>query len=320
MAAGASNWQAGKGSTDDGQVNAVADLESAGDPGIDFGRPFIPEELTPLAFTPAYRQLEPRQRLRYNQLQALFFNEQIVFFETLVGTGLMQGLLRERWPNDFSERLRQFWSDELRHTDMFRRLNRRCAPQLFGSHDSHFVRVAHTWMALLRWTTSRPRFFPLYLWVMLLQEERSLYYSAQYIRHKSTLEPQFVATYRAHLIDEAGHVRCDQDLLDRWWPQISAPVRRLNAKLLAWMVREFFSAPRRGQLGVLDTLAAEFPELQERVPEMKRQLLSLAADEHYQLSLYSRDITPRCFARFDEWPEFRVLERAMPGYRFLGAG
>ena len=286
---------------------------------VDFGCHFIPESLTPLAHTPVYRQLEPRYRLRYNQLQALFFNEQIVFFETTIGTGIMQALLREPWPDEFSAQLQEFWTDELRHTEMFRDLNRRCAPALYGTDNSHFIRVAPAWMALLRWTIRHPRLFSLYLWLMLLQEERSLYYSAQFIRCKQALEPHFVAVYRAHLIDEVGHLRCDQELIDRWWPQMHPYLRKVNARLLAWMVAEFFSAPKRGQLAVIDTLATEFPELRNRVPELKRQLLSLGADERYQLSIYSRQITPRSFARFDQWPEFRILERTMSGYRFCAS-
>jgi hypothetical protein len=125
--------------------------------------------------------------------------------------------------------------------------------------------------------------------------------------------------YRKHLIDEASHVRCDQDLLDRWWPNVPPHIRRVNAQLLAWIVGEFFSAPKRGQLSVIVTLAREFPELQPHVPTLMGQLLELAEDAEYRQSMYSREVTPRSFARFDQWPEFRVLEKAMPGYRFLGS-
>lgn len=284
---------------------------------VDFGRPFIPEVLTPLFFTPVYRELEARHRLRYNQLQAFYFNEQIVFFETLIGQGLMQGLLRAEWPADLRRRLEELWEDERRHTEMFRRLNRTCAPELYDGTDACFIRVPQPWMALLRWTTRHPRAFPLYLWLMLLMEERSLYYSGQYIRAKETLEPHFVGAYRAHLVDEASHVRCDQELIDRSWPGLPRALRACNARLLAWMVREFFSAPRRGQLSVVRRLAHECPELQARLPEIERQLLALGSDDRYHVSIYSRDITPRCFAYFDEWPEFRALERVMPGYRSL---
>jgi hypothetical protein len=296
-------------------VNAVPAAHPLQGRPVDFGRPFIPQDLTPLYHTPAYAELEPRHRLRYNQLQAFFFNEQIVFFETLIGAGLMQALLRENWPDGFGETLRQLWHDHVRHTAMFRRLNRRCAPELYGSGDSHFIRVVRPWKMVLRWTTRRPHVFPLYLWLMLLQEERSLYYSGRFIRCRHALEPRWVAAYRNHLIDEANHVRCDQDLIDRWWPSVSAPVRRINAQLLAWIIAEFFSVPNRGQLSVLVTLAREFPELQPRLPYLIGQILSLAADKRYQLSVYSREVTPRSFARFDQWPELRVLERVMPGYR-----
>jgi hypothetical protein len=40
---------------------------------------------------------------------------------------------------------------------------------------------------------------------------------------------------------------------------------------------------------------------------MRRQLLALSQDAQYQMSLYSRDIVPQTFARFDKWPEFRSL-------------
>jgi hypothetical protein len=82
------------------------------------------------------------------------------------------------------------------------------------------------------------------------------------------------------------------------------------------MMGEFFSTPKRGQLQVLASLVREFPELNERESELRRQLASLPEDETYQLSLYSRDIVPQCFARFDQWPELRVMEQAMRGYRF----
>ncbi len=282
---------------------------------VDFARHFIPEVLTPLFFTSIYSELDARHRLRYNQLQALYFNEQIIFFETLIGTGLMQGLLHTGWPEDFRAKLQDLWDDEVRHTEMFRRLNRRCAPELYGGTDSCFIRVPRAWMAVLRWTTQHPRFFPLYLWLMLLMEERSLYYSGQFIRSKEKLEPNFVAAYRAHLLDEASHVRCDQELLDRWWPGVPHGRRRWNARLFAWMVHEFFSAPRRGQLSVVRRLMGEFPQLQPLRAEIERQLLALDTDERYHFSIYSREITPRCFASFDQWPEFRVLERVMPGYR-----
>jgi hypothetical protein len=287
------------------------------DTPVDFGRNFMPEELTPLFYVPLYRQLAPEHRLRYNQLQALYFNEQIIFFETMIGRGVMGGLLRQTWTNGFGEKLQRFSDDEIRHSEMFRQLNRLCAPQRYAAADFHFIQAPRRSIAALRWMTRRPRVFPLFIWLMLLQEERSLYYSREFIRHVEAIEPHFVASHRVHLADEANHVRWDEELLDRLWRGTSRLLRVVNARLFAWMLGEFFSTPKRGQLRVVEMLAREFPELRERETEMSRQLLALPRDETYQLSIYSRRIVPRCFAQFDRWPELRVMERAIRGYRFL---
>ena len=298
-------------------MQAIAAAHLGRDMPVDFGRKFIPEELTPLFYVSLYRQLAPEQRLRYNQLQALYFNEQIIFFETMIGRGVLESLLRQCWTNGFGDKLQRFSDDEIRHSEMFRQLNRRCAPQYYAAADFHFIQAPNRSIAALEWMTRRPRIFPLFIWLMLLQEERSLYYSKEFIRRGDAIEPHFVASHRVHLADEASHVRWDQELLDRLWQRTGRALRIVNARLFAWMLGEFFSTPKRGQLRVVAMLAREFPELRKREPEMSRQLLALPQDETYQLSLYSRRIVPRCFAQFDQWPEFRVMERAIRGYRFV---
>jgi len=79
------------------------------------------------------------------------------------------------------------------------------------------------------------------------------------------------------------------------------------------MLGEFFNGPKRAQLRVVHELAREFPALRELEPEMQRQLLALSGDARFQSALYSREIVPRAFARFDESPEFQSLE--LIGYR-----
>jgi len=79
------------------------------------------------------------------------------------------------------------------------------------------------------------------------------------------------------------------------------------------MLGEFFNAPKRAQLNVVHELALEFPALRELEPEMQRQLLALSEDGRYQMSLYSREIVPKAFARFDESPELQSLK--LIGYR-----
>lgn len=280
---------------------------------VDSGRRFIPEEFTPLFYTPSYSELGERQRLRYNQLQGLYFNEQIIFFETVLGRTVLEALMREPLPPGLTAGLRQFRDEERQHTEMFRRLNRLSAPDLYAGRDLYFIEAPAVWMAVAKWAINRPLWFPLFLWFMLLQEERSLFYSQAYLRQRASLEPQFVAAHRIHLADEVRHVRWDEELIDELWRRTHPVLRKVNAKLFSWMLGELFGAPKRAQLRVIEELARELPELSGRMPEMRRQLLALSKDEAYLTSLYSRGIVPRTFARFDAEPELRTL--AICGYR-----
>ena len=275
--------------------------------------PFLPEQLTPLFFTPSYVTLSPSQKLRYNQLHGLYFNEQIAFFEEGVGAELLPALIADSELGALRESLGHFLEEERRHTTMFRKLNRRTAPELYGGVDSYFIQVPAILGALLGWMTRRPRWFPMFLWLMLLQEERSLYYSREILKGGCELDPSFVATHRAHLADEVDHVRWDEQLLDQLWANSSPGLRRANATLFRWMLAEFFYTPKRGQVRVLEQLANEYPELGPRLPELRRQMLALRLDKDYRATLYSRRIVPRTFARFDQWPEFGSLLHMLEG-------
>jgi hypothetical protein len=279
-------------------------IESA---AVDHRKRFIPEEFTPLYYTPSYRVLTEEQRLRYNQLQALYFNEQIIFFETAIGRQVLEALLRLSWPPQLTTGLRQFLDEEQQHTEMFRQLNQQCAPQFYGAGYFYFIQPPRAWMAVLTWATQHPRFFPMFLWLMLIQEERSLFYSRRVIAQRQELEPHFVKTHRTHLADEVGHVRWDEELIEGLWQHANPLIRKVNAQLFGWMLGEFFNAPKRAQLHVIHELVREFPALSELSTEMQRQLLALSEDAPYQTSLYSREIVPKAFGRFDASPEFQSL-------------
>ncbi len=297
-------------------MNAIARASALEDSPVDLGKLFLPEAFTPLFHTSAYAALTPEQRRRYNQLHALYFNEQILYFETALGTRILEALRRHPWPAGQAEGLRRFQEEERQHSAMFRRLNQRCAPDLYGGRDFYFVRVPRLWTVTSNWAVAHPRVFPLFLWLMLIQEERSLYYSQGILRHRDSLEPHFVQAHRLHLADEVGHVRWDEELLDALWQRSHPLLRETNARIFAWMMGELFSTPKRAQLRVVDELAREFPELREGLPEMRRQVLALAADDGYRASLYSREIVPRTFARFDATPELRGLK--LCGYQPRG--
>lgn len=275
---------------------------------------FMPQILTALSYTPAYATLTPAQRLRYNQLHALYLNEQIIFFERSLAPNVLGYFLGQGLPAQIRGRVEEFRSDEERHSEMFRRLNRMCAPELYALGDFHFIRMAALPARLLGFVSRRPRAFPMLLWLMHLQEERALFFGREFLKCEHAIEPHFLAAQRAHLADEVSHVHCDKLLLDLVWPEASRWVRLVNIRLLAWMMKEYFGAPKRTQLNVVSALAREFPELQKRLPEIRRDLLNLRNNKNYMRTIYSRETVPDVFARFDRSPEFRPLTRAIPGY------
>ena len=281
---------------------------------IDFDRFFLPEAFTPLYHTPAYAGLTLQQQRRYNQLYALYFNEQIIFFETSLAESVLLPLARSRLPPTLARALATFVEEESRHTRMFRALNHRCAPDLYAHHDFHFIRLSSVHRRSLDWVARRTRRFPLVLWLMLLQEERSMFYARTILRERERLESHFVEVHRVHLADEADHVRWDEELLDHIWNACPPLQRRVNAELFRWLVGEFFNTPKRGGLRVVLQLAAEFTDLGPRLPELRQQVLDLAQSPAYHRSLYSRDIVPRTFARFDRHAEFSRLGRTLYGY------
>lgn len=280
---------------------------------IDPSRPFIAEQFTPLFHTDEYRTLPDAARLRYNQLHALYFNEQVAFFEQEMLSPALLALSREELQPELAEGLRTFHEEEQRHTVMFRALNRRCAPELYRGDHYYFIRVPRSLRKILGVVSSRPRMFPLLLWLALMQEERSLFYSKGCLENAGELEANFVAAHRAHLADEVGHVGWDENLLDWLWPQVGRTLRRVNARLLNWMLGEFFLLPKRSGLRVIERLAEEYPDLDAAA--LRRGMAGLQSNTAYLQTLYSREITPRTFARFDAHPEFALLAKTLPGYR-----
>lgn len=279
---------------------------------VDFTRRFLPEVFTPLFHTNGYRVLPEPVRLRYNQLHALYFNEQVSYFEQEMLSPMLRSLQKSPLPAGMTEKLVTVLDDEQRHTAMFRELNQQCAPEFYANSAYKFIRVHSLGQALVTGISSRPNLFPLIAWLTLLQEERALFYSKGCLEEAAELEPHFVATHRSHLVDEVGHVRMDEELLDWLWPRTNRAIRFLNTRMLSWMIGEFFLLPKRAGLCVVDQLAREFPLLD--VGKLHQELSDLRTNTPYLCTLYSREMTPRSFARFDAYPEFKLLSRTLPGY------
>ena len=280
----------------------------------DRARYFIPEHMTALYYSPAYAGLSEPKRRRYNQLAAVYLNEMFIFFEDVLAEAVLGALEGEPLPAELAGRLADFRWEEKRHTEMFLALNEAAAPELSAEGGFRFMRLPRGARPLLLAAARRPRLFPLFIWLMLIQEDRSLYYSRHVLAGKDALEPRFVHAHRVHLADEAAHVRADGELLERYWASAPAWWRRVNARLLRWVLGEFFTAPRRAGLRVVEAWAMEFPDERPRLGFWLATARGLEDNPEFQASLYSRAVVPAAFAGFDRWPELSGLSTELPAY------
>jgi hypothetical protein len=282
---------------------------------IDRGLPFIAEELTPLWYTAAFRELSPAQALRYNQISALAAGELIGLFEEEVALVALRSLRAGLLPDDLREGLGWFLEEEVRHAEIWAGLNRLSEPSWYAVERRRIVGGSARRLAAVRWIAAHPRAFPFVLWLMLLQEERSIAISRRSLAATASLEPRWAAVFRLHLRDEIRHVHLDWHLLDRFYRERSRPVRRLTAELLHRVTAAFFLAPRRTAVRILDLLIREHPELAPLRPRCVGELAALGTDPAYRRMMYSREELPISFHLLDRHPELAAFRDLLQGPR-----
>lgn len=98
------------------------------------------------------------------------------------------------------------------------------------------------------------------------------------------------------------------------WLPIPIWKRRLQARLFGVIIDKIFTTPKRAGKAVLQALIDEFPDLKYYSIKLHHELGELTTSRAYHASLYSREITPRGFALFDELPEFHNMGRYLLAY------
>lgn len=270
-------------------------------------RPFIPERLTPLRLTPSWSRLRPEERLRYNQLHGLYFHEQIIYFEQALIVPLLRAVRPLVADASLRDALLTFEAEEHAHSAAFHALLRDLRPDWYGDSWRHFVRVGPVGDALLARLLRHPRRFPFLLWLVQLLEERTMFASRLYLAEADAFPPALVAAQRRHLIDEADHVQWDIALLDQLWPATPPWLRRLNVRLLDWMLGEFIALPRRAALRVIDALADDVPDLSVPAATLKAELRALAARPDFRGAVFGRDAVPRTVKHAAAAPGFAAF-------------
>lgn len=285
---------------------------------IDFTKPFIHERLTQLYYTPHYQELNPEQKLRYNQLFAIRTNEQFMIFEKYF-TNRVLAALRDQAiikSHPLLERCMAIMIlEEHKHHDGFARLNRHCLPSLYVRDNNYFNRLPWLEDNVFRLVTRFPNRLVFLLWYLIALEEYSLSLSRHMFESRDTalgeLEPHFVAIHQEHFKDEARHIHLNLHLVQHCLPR-SKLARRINASLFLTFLKDLIT-PKRSGLRVLQYLVSEFPELRPKLPSMSQSLKQLKHQPEFLNSMFSRQTIPRTLDFFDQLPELEKLQKIIPG-------
>ena len=265
---------------------------------------FMPPELTPLYHTAIYADLREDERLSYNQLHGLYFLEQIIFFEQSIIRPALTAVRKGSYDPALRVSIDQFIAEENRHSAAFHELLRQAAPRMYRDEPRFFIQNNAAATAVLNWGVSHPNLLPMYLWLVLLLEERAMHCSRVFLRHEEDLATPFFHIQRQHLADEVDHVQWDEQVIVAVWPQNAPWLRKLNVWFMDWMLREFIVAPKRAAVRVLDELVARRPSLRSSLPQLQKELRDLGQTADFQQSIFCPPVAPRSQKLMSDYPEF----------------
>lgn len=283
--------------------------------GIDHTRHHFPENLTPLFHCNSYNQiLEEEERLLYNQLFAQYVCEQFIFLEDRFLCRVVENLLpwaaRISW--DLKACLEIFLDEEVKHTEMFRRLAKASAPERYSDGDYYFLMIKKHEEALVRVMASYPLAIHFWIFVALLFEEKTIDYFTHYrIQQRNSQQPELdqlhYQVHKFHMMDEARHVQIDEHLLAFIFNQTSPLLKFLNISLLKVMMRSYTN-PKRANLRIIQELCHSCPRLRTHQERMCSEIKAQNGKSPYQMAQFSRKNFPKTFSYFDR---DRRLSRAM---------
>lgn len=280
----------------------------------------LPSRWDPLNYVAARRHIDRSARRRFNRLYACCFHEQIAFLEASLSESLLTPLLADPEFAPLWSELALFQAQEQRHAAAFHAWNRHFEPGLYagmpttGPEAFRFVRMSRlqrrTWTLL----ASRIRQAPFLLWFVLLQEERAVNLARELLRGSEPLDPGMRRLHAWHLQDEGEHLRCDEALLAHLWTPTAPWRRQVNARLLLYLVREYYTAPKRGGQAVLTAWLQEYPEYAHLGPSLARDLAGLGRNPEYLAAQYGRSMIAQTLTAMAGWPEFDGFRRWVAGF------
>ena len=151
---------------------AIEDLDWARP--IDRAKRWSPDGIAPLTHLPSYARLEPRHRLRYNQLFALGVCEQFVWFEQHLLCRVFESLFRQSpdMPALLRQALAIFVEEENKHSEMFWRMCEKAEPQWYPRRRFYLFNTSWLQDRLVGLMLRRPKAFLMWIWAVIFFEER----------------------------------------------------------------------------------------------------------------------------------------------------
>ncbi len=134
-----------------------------------------------------------------------------------------------------------------------------------------------------------------------------MFASRLYLAEAEAFPPGMLALHRQHLIDEADHVQWDTALIAELWDRTPAWLRRVNVRLLDWILGEFIAVPRRAAMRVIDALAVDLPDLCVPPIQLKAALRTLGRQPGFRGAVFGRDAVPRTWKQAAATPELSGL-------------
>lgn len=282
---------------------------------VDHSQFFFPEVLTPLYHCSSYRTiLEEDDRRFYNQLYAQYVSEQFIFLEDRFLCRVVEGLLpwagKVSW--DLKKCLEIFLEEEIKHTEMFRRLNKICNPERYENDDFYFLRLKKYEDRLINAMAKAPKLLNYWIWIALLFEEKTIdcfshYRSQQRDPRSAKLDPLHYQVHQFHMLDEARHVQIDEHLLRYIFDRSNPLVRQFNITLLRKTMANYTN-PKRANILIVEELCKAHPRLRSQVNRLSDEVRAQKGESPYQMAQYSRRNFPKTFSYFDSHVD---IQRAM---------
>jgi hypothetical protein len=286
--------------------------------GVDPSVHHFPEVLTPLFHCYSYSQiLDEEDRLVYNQLFAQYVCEQFIFLEDRFLCRVVEQLLpwaaQVSW--DLKACLEIFLDEEVKHTEMFRRLQRASDPERYATSDFFFLKIRAHEDALIRLMASYPKTLHFWIFVALLFEEKTIDYFTHYrTQQRNSSLPQLdqlhTQVHKFHMMDEARHVQIDEHLLNFIFNRATPSLRFFNIHLLKLMMTNYTN-PKRANMNIIRELCRLQPRLRTHQERICGEVRQQNGRSPYQMAQFSRKNFPKTFSYFDGDSQLRRAMRSV---------